>query len=623
MFWSPKKSLVLAGILIAGITFSGTALAAPEITAIEGGSPAQAQVGVPVLIVVGVLFYRNGRATQRAYMGRTIRKGYAAFAPQRNVAAALADLQGRDPAFACEALQVRLGRAFVSIQQAWSDGDMAPVQHFVSDGILERFCLQLKMMGSCSMRNIMQDVHVTQVAPLAVEADCHVETIHFRVDASAKDETLSLTSGKRVQGGTGAGRFSEVWSLSRSATATTLTKDGLIEGCCPNCGTTLAMNRSVICGSCQALIKSGEYDWVLTEITQESVWAPPDALAAPAGIEELRAADAGFSEQRVEDQVSAIFWRYRAAEMYASKDYLAGVATSDFLASPQGLVAVPAGAPRTFVAGAAVGCVEVVGAELDVGGSGLDQLHVKVTWSGHAVTVPIPTELAPNYALSTPRRHDFVLTRKHGVQTRLELGLSSMHCGGCGAPVAAGVAVACEFCGSPLPTSDATWRLSAVTPFYLYSDGVRRERSPEQGAGSGQVDRLPVMSIEATEQLLLCVIGVMGADGEVSPKEQSLLQAMAARRGIPAERLQILQARVGEDGEIRAIEAGEAEVNRAFLRALVRMCLADGKVTRQERQLIKALVAHMSYREADISQVINQERATLYRQSKQLLKLRN
>ena len=44
-------------------------------------------VGVPVLIVVGVLFYRNGRATLRAHMGRTIRKGYAALAPQRNVAA--------------------------------------------------------------------------------------------------------------------------------------------------------------------------------------------------------------------------------------------------------------------------------------------------------------------------------------------------------------------------------------------------------------------------------------------------------------------------------------------------------------------------------------------------------
>jgi len=31
----------------------------------------------------------------------------------------------------------------------------------------------------------------------------------------------------------------------------------------------------------------------------------------------------------------------------------------------------------------------------------------------------------------------------------------------------------------------------------------------------------------------------------------------------------------------------------------------------------------MSYRDADINQVINQERAILYRQSKQQLKLRN
>ena len=556
-------------------------------------------------------------------MGRTIRKGYAAVPQRGHVEAGLANLQLRDPAFKGEALQVRLNRAFVMIQTAWSGGNMAPVQHFVSDGILERFSLQLKMMESCSMQNVMTDVQVTAVTPLAVEADCHVETIHFRVDASAVDQTLNRRSGKRVQGGGQANSFSEVWSLTRSATATTLTRDGLIEGCCPNCGATLEMNRSAICGACQSLIKSGEYDWVLTEITQVSVWAPPEAMAKPVGIEALRAADPGFSEQSVEDQVSVMFWRYRAAEMYALPGYLSAVVTPAFLDSQHGIAAVPAGAPRAFIADAAVGSVEVVGAELNVEESGMDRLHVKVTWSGHAVTVPVPTELAPNYALATPRRHDYVLTRKHGAQTRPETGLSSMHCAGCGAPVGQGVAVTCAFCGALLPTSAASWRLCVVTPFYLYAEGVRQEREPGRTDDSNGSAPLPVMSIQDTERLLLCVIGVMGADGEVAPKEQSLLQGMAARRGITAERLLILQARVREDGEIRAIESGELEINREFLRALVRMCLADGKVTQQERKLIKSLVAHMSYRDADINQVINQERAILYRQSKQQLKLRN
>ena len=166
------------------------------------------------------------------------------------------------------------------------------------------------------------------------------------------------------------------------------------------------------------------------------------------------------------------------------------------------------------------------------------------------------------------------------------------------------------------------WRLSAVMPFYLYADGARRERSTPLSAGATRHDRLPVMTTEATERLLVCVIGVMGADGEMDPKEQTLLQAMAARRGIPAARLQALQARVEVDGNIRAIEAGDVETNYEFLRALVRMCLADGKVTRQERQLIGALVEHMAYREADISLMITKERSALYRQSKQVLKAR-
>ena len=32
------------------------------------------------------------------------------------------------------------------------------------------------------------------------------------------------------------------------------------------------MNQSANCTHCQALLRSGEYDWVLTEITQESEW---------------------------------------------------------------------------------------------------------------------------------------------------------------------------------------------------------------------------------------------------------------------------------------------------------------------------------------------------------------
>ena len=58
---------------------------------------------------------------------------------------------------------------------------------------------------------------------------------------------------------------------------------------CPKCGAPLAGGEMLKCRYCGALVCSGEYDWVLGEITQLEEWRP--AARAPAGAR--RAAGAG------------------------------------------------------------------------------------------------------------------------------------------------------------------------------------------------------------------------------------------------------------------------------------------------------------------------------------------
>jgi len=61
---------------------------------------------------------------------------------------------------------------------------------------------------------------------------------------------------------------------------------------------------------------------------------------------------------------------------------------------------------------------------------------------------------------------------------------------------------------------------------------------------------------------------------------------------------------------------GNTPENMAFLRSLIIMCLADGKVVKAERDTIRALVSHMQYTDFDVDYAIRRETARLYAEAR-------
>jgi hypothetical protein len=79
---------------------------------------------------------------------------------------------------------------------------LTPVRAFFSDGIFERFSLQLAMQKSQGLRNVMDNVRVHEVAFTAAAATDQFDTMHLRIHASAtvyqiKDDTGSGVPGTR------------------------------------------------------------------------------------------------------------------------------------------------------------------------------------------------------------------------------------------------------------------------------------------------------------------------------------------------------------------------------------------------------------------------------------------
>jgi hypothetical protein len=65
-------------------------------------------------------------------------------------------------------------------------------------------------------------------------------------------------------------RYSEYWTLIRGAGVRGAPRADKV---CPSCGAPLAVSMAGNCEYCNTLVTSGDFDWVLSRIEQDDVYA--------------------------------------------------------------------------------------------------------------------------------------------------------------------------------------------------------------------------------------------------------------------------------------------------------------------------------------------------------------
>src|SRR5258706_6868032 len=340
-------------------------------------------LGVPLLIVVVVLFVVGTRKGWWKHQERVIRRAAPLLAERRG-SASVARLRERDPGFDEARFLARVGSAFRKAQSAWCAQKLETLRPFVSDAVLERFSLQIAEQREDGWRQGMQGLRLGALVPQHVESGRQFDTITVRIPFESDIHRIRLDTGERIAHSARPWReFEECWSFGRRRGAQTKTVAGLIEGMCPNCGAPLEMNQSVHCGSCQCLVRSGEFDWVLTEITQASEWGAQDELGV-AGLAAYAGRDPGLSVQLLEDRTAVAFWRWSVADRTGRADALARVADTPLCEQLAGELAARATARRTYLADRAVGSVRTLGI---LAGEEFDRALVEVLWDGRMVSL--------------------------------------------------------------------------------------------------------------------------------------------------------------------------------------------------------------------------------------------
>jgi hypothetical protein len=200
-----------------------------------------------------------------------------AYAPMAQMHSTLTEdlsaLQAKDPNFNQQMFLDRAQAAFFALQKSWMDRNLEPARVYMSDGIYHRWKTQIHAMIAAHKKNILDNLVIGGVTIVKAQTDPNFDSITVRIDASAADyEVDDTTANKVIYGSRQDQPFTEYWTFTRSGSARTKAGEGAEVTQCPNCGAPLSINESGVCSYCKATVTSGQFGWVLDNITQASEW---------------------------------------------------------------------------------------------------------------------------------------------------------------------------------------------------------------------------------------------------------------------------------------------------------------------------------------------------------------
>jgi hypothetical protein len=181
-------------------------------------------------------------------------------------------LQAKDPNFNQQVFVDRAQTTFFVLQNAWMARNLEPARIYLSDGIYNRWKLQIDQMVAMHKRNVLEDLAINGCTIASVAGDPNFDSITVRIDAWAADYEVD-DQNKMVSGDRKPAPFTEYWTLIRSRAARTRVGETAQITQCPNCGAPVQLNESGTCAYCKATVTTGQFGWVLDNITQADKWS--------------------------------------------------------------------------------------------------------------------------------------------------------------------------------------------------------------------------------------------------------------------------------------------------------------------------------------------------------------
>lgn len=189
---------------------------------------------------------------------------------QPNFAAEQKGFAARYPDFSWPEFEKRVEHVFLKLQEAWSTKRWELARPYESDCLFQMHRYWIERYKREGLTNRLEKVEVEKLVPCHIEQDAFYESITLRVFAGMLDYTTDKKGSVVVGSNKRRRRFSEYWTFIRRVGFSAESKPA---GQCPSCGAPLKINQTGVCEYCESKITTGEFDWVLSAIEQDEVYA--------------------------------------------------------------------------------------------------------------------------------------------------------------------------------------------------------------------------------------------------------------------------------------------------------------------------------------------------------------
>ena len=377
------------------------------------------------------------------------------------------------PDFDLPAFAAKVRSAFLKIQAAWTAQNISQVRPFISDGIYQRFATQFRMMGLLQQQNRLDQIQILSVEAVCARADGEFDVIDVRVEASMHDAfSCELDHALDTAGDD---TFLEYWSFIRLREPAKADGDIFDTTQCPSCGAPLPKDMGELCrcAYCQVMVNSGEFDWVLAEITQPADYGTQSPMAAlvapqlPAAIARITPQCPDFSIQLAEDKASNAFMQIMTALATRNPAAVRRFVSDEVLAQ------ITARIPERNLIFNRIYLNEAL------------LLNAVRVGTRHQLTLGLSAtmqrvEILPDHRLAAVdteeiRSGQVLVMERDAAAVPAKGALYQHQCASCGGAVGDTLELDCPYCGTPLNSTGNEW---IVTGFIPAEDYARALRTP-------------------------------------------------------------------------------------------------------------------------------------------------
>ncbi len=433
-----------------------------------------------------------------------------------------------NPSFSEEAFKKKVEVAFTGIQNAWMNQDLKTVRKFITDGVYQRFNTQFTMMKELEQHNELKNIKLHDISIVKIHTDGLYSIIDVAIHASMTDHFKS-DKFKQLNSG-GYESFIEYWSF--------LKKDGesvsdlYSSQNCPKCGAELNEIQGEIskCSYCGAITNSGEFDWVLSEITQADDYAFSSAtIYKQANLNEKIASmlshDKNTSIQLLEDKASNAFLQIETARVKQNASMVRRFMSDEAYHQFEKYINTDTFTyNRIFL-----NDVTAIGAWVE---NGLNNIAFYIRKSSQKVRVSLNDKNEEVLRILDPAiratHKVIVLSREVGATENNKNSLYTHQCPSCAGILSDTTDVKCPYCGSSVNSPKTEWIVEGVYSINKYKQKISGGQVTDNiGINVDKFDKLLDVRDYAFNNAML----MMAADGVFTPEERELAFKLAKKFG--------------------------------------------------------------------------------------------